>query len=177
MSEPCELPEDHNGYLNHLLEHIVEDGFTTTHVAGDHTHPSYAHTLGLVALGHPELLVTGLAPELSAVMTPIAHDIAFHGLRLRPGRAWHAEMRLEFYLLPITRARRRLWTVVDLYGPDVSGLQLVWQDTDEGRYPWDSSGHDALQVHPLLGRTPRRHELARPCQSLLPARPPSRADR
>jgi hypothetical protein len=116
-----------NDYLNHLLDHITEAGVTVQHVLGDATHPPYTHTVGLTAIGHPELLVTGLVPEdAGPLLNGLGHDIACHGVRPALGRyrfpGYEEEPEVpEFWLLPLYRVRRRLWTAVDLYGARVDG--------------------------------------------------------
>src|SRR5204863_532273 len=83
-----EVPTDRNDYLNHLLEHVADAGVTTNHIIGDHTQPSYSHTVGLSAVGHPELLITGCAVEdASDILLSIGHAVAVHGHRLLPGWA------------------------------------------------------------------------------------------
>lgn len=147
------MPHD-NDYLNHLLDHIAEAGVTVQHITGDETHPSYTHTVGLSAIGHPELLVTGLVPEdAGPLLNTLGHDIACHEVRPALGRyRFEAFPALPaFWLVPLYRARRRLWTAVELYGPRVTGLQLVWPDL-AGRFPWDD-GYD-YREQPLFCRAP-----------------------
>jgi hypothetical protein len=144
-------------YLNHLLDHIAEAGVTVQHITGDDTHPSYTHTVGLTTIGHPELVVTGLEPEdAGPLLNTLGHDIACHGVRPALGRYRFPGFEdvpevPEFWLLPLYRVRRRLWTAVDLYGGRVDGWQLVWPD-EEGRFPWDDGYH--LHDQPLFCRAP-----------------------
>lgn len=141
-------------YLNHLLDHIAEAGVTVQHISGDDTRPSYTHTIGLTAVGAPELLVTGLEPEHAGpLLNALGHEIAWHGARPALGRyRFEAFDGLPaFWFLPLRRVRQCLWTAVDLYGPRVTGRQLVRPDPG-GRFPWDD-GYDSRD-QPLFCRAP-----------------------
>ncbi|MDX6284740.1 MAG: hypothetical protein QOG53_225 [Frankiales bacterium] len=142
---------ERNDYLNHLLDHIAESGVTVQHVIGNHTHPSYSHTVGLAAIRHPELVVTGLEIEdAGALLNALGHDIVMHGVRPQLGLQQLGDWP-TFWFMPIYRQRRRLWTAVDLYGPSVTGWQAVWPE-EGGLWPWEAA--DFLQQQPVFGRPP-----------------------
>ncbi len=115
--------------------------------------PSFAYTIGLHGLNHPELLVFGLSQsEAAAVLNGLGERIC-HGKDLVPGQAISVEgfpRRIVPEVLP--NPERILFSANSYYelSPDtpVRALQLSYDDT-EGRFPWDEEyAHPALQPRP-----------------------------
>ncbi|WP_223690957.1 DUF4262 domain-containing protein [Leifsonia poae] len=108
------------------------------------------YTVGLTALGHPEVVVTGL-PALSAVAVLNAV-----GQRVRDGADFLPGMRVAD-LLPVTVvvidavSVDGLTAVRELYG-EAEAVQLVWSD-GSGRFPGEA-GFAAPGAQPLLGDLP-----------------------
>jgi hypothetical protein len=111
-----------------------------------------AYTVGLTAMGLPELVVTGMAPRRAALLL---NGMAAHWLHAEPlpAHGEHADTRggqcLEVVDLPHPEAH--LFTATGLYGDDaVAAQQLVWAD-DRGRWPWERGHRASRGGQPVLG--------------------------
>lgn len=105
--------------------------------------PTWAYTLGLHERGLPELIVFGHSPRDARDILAgardqllVAPDRARAGEELGAFDTWFGpcEMRLG-EVAPRWRDEFALWAV-ELYGPDVDVLQVVWSD-DLGHFPDD----------------------------------------
>ncbi len=111
--------------------------------------PAIAYTVGLTRLGHDELLVTGIAPDVAeALLTHVAAYVV-QETGLLPGETVEAgPWRLEAVRVPHPDVH--LPTCVALYGAEISAVQLVWADPD-GRWPWDPGHGGGAGGQPVLG--------------------------
>lgn len=147
-------------YLLSMLETVEKFGFGLVHVGetcsepGCDAHdegPPFTYTVGLTAMGHPELLVHGLRGRDSG---PLLNDL---GERIKVGESFHHGQVLT---CEHGEARLALAQVVDhsdlvvvgqVY-PEVDALQVVWQDWSK-RFPWDP-GYNHWRFPQLLACSP-----------------------
>lgn len=139
---------------------IRRHGWAVTAVYGEEIGEDFAYTVGLSGFDHPELLVTGMPPEVAGRMLNEYGERVRAGQRLRPG-----DQRLD----PVARKPVELVEVGDSlraglldangwYGgpdqPPVPALQLVWSDP-AGVLPWEPGYSLAEHLQPLHGAPQR----------------------
>ena len=142
-------------YMRWLSRTIVEYGWAIQGIERDRDRPPWAYTVGLTTHDRPELLVTGLSLNpagelLNGVAEHAVHaeaPVAGEQVPLRGGPT------IEF--VRVVHPEVHLLRAIDLYGPFVQALQVVWAD-DQGRWPWDIGFRDGRGGQPVLG--PRHHE-------------------
>lgn len=116
--------------------------------------PSFAYTVGLFGLAHPELLIFGVPPETAVgVLNTLGQRIR-DGEALLPGRLitfeeWPHRIIPESVPNPgeIVLQSNRFYLRPDEYSVPV--LQLSYDDS-EGRFPWDE-GYAAPEMQPRPG--------------------------
>jgi hypothetical protein len=111
----------------------------------------FAHTVGLTAVGRPELVVAGrsVASAYDLLEAAMATD------EPRTGHRFDLLMGPTLQVVRVPRAAEHLAVATALYGPGVRALQLVWADS-RGRWPWEMPRSRQL----LLGRPDLPDELA-----------------
>ena len=104
----------------------------------------FAYTTGLFGIGHPELVVVGTTPSMSAeLLNGVTHLVKEHAWEAVPGEEvrWHGR-RLLVEDLP--NPGMIIFETHHYYGrppwEPIEAVQITWAD-DEGRYPWDP-GHE-----------------------------------
>jgi hypothetical protein len=141
---------------------VEEYGFAIQYVMGTGPDPSWGYTIGLLAHGHPEVIVIGLDPGSTSGGLHALYDEVADGIFRPVGRdADQALDGLAMRLLPVPDehwdfAGDRLCVAVEYYaalGWDRStlrALQLVWA-TPSGHFPWDAECSDRFRrLQPLL---------------------------
>lgn len=107
--------------------------------------PSFAYTIGLHGVGHPELLVFGLGFEPARrLLTRLAHEVRDHGVELVPGEVVPADRALDRPLL--VELLPNPWEVLiqanNYYRrpaeASVDAVQLTWPDS-HGRWPGEAT--------------------------------------
>ena len=136
---------------------IRRDGMAIEYVIGDDATrtPSVAYTIGLFGIGHPELVVFGLAPHNAG---PVLNDV---GARVRAGSVlvpgalvdfddWAHSVTVE----AVPNPGEILFSANAHYGrspfASVPALQLTYDDVD-GRFPWDADYRRPQWVQPRPG--------------------------
>ena len=121
----------------------------------EHDSRPFAYTVGLSNRGLPELLITGLNPEVSTrVLNSIAHRMADDGAFLVPAMHIDYEDRFLIEVVELDHPGVHLKFAVEICGADLRALQLVWAD-NWGRFPWDANWSHGRRRQPVLGtRTP-----------------------
>ncbi|MGI6797038.1 DUF4262 domain-containing protein [Gordonia sihwensis] len=130
---------------------IAEGRWSVTGVLGDAANPPLTYTTGLTAHGRPELVMTGLPPDLAGILLDHAARAVVADPGFGPGSDVPARLRrpVRFRAIDVIDAGAlRLTRVV--YGARFDAIQLVWPD-DDGRYPWQSGYSIPARVQPLLG--------------------------
>lgn len=133
------------GDLLASLDRMVDDiGWACTGVLDD---PPWTYTIGLVeTYQHPELVITGLPPEVAQGVFAAAVEQIKTGIRFEPGQDYEG-IAVGFYVrfLPLAEtATPQLRAARRRNGDDFEALQLIWPDRD-GRF----EVAEALQ--PLMG--------------------------
>jgi hypothetical protein len=135
----CDNPEaTFEDYDDLVRSAIDRDGWFVQSVQPGRRQPGFSYTVGLTALGRPELLVTGrpmrVARDLLNGIT--AHLVHHEGGRLRPGDHVLLRDHPDIEVVRVAEPTVHLVTACNIYGPGVDALQLVYAD-DRGKWPWD----------------------------------------
>lgn len=134
--------------LEFLRQSVEDDGWAFQTALGTELCASIAYTVGLTALGLPELVLTGTDPlPACALLDELAQEATRARLRagdrmLRPDDGSMVE------IVRVAQAGSRLRSAAALYGGAVRGLQVVRVDA-AGRWPWQAKA--ALEAQPMLG--------------------------
>lgn len=136
-------------YLDELRRTVWEHGWAVQFV--EHDKRPFAYTVGLHDRGLPELLITGLNPQISArVLNSIAHQMVDDGEVLEPAMHIDYQDRFLIEVVEVEHPDVHLKFAVRICGPDVRALQLVWAD-DRERLPWDPGWGHGRHRQPVLG--------------------------
>ena len=109
-----------------------------------------SYTVGLTAHGHPEVVMTGLPPEVGHAFLNIVGEIVVReGGRFTVGEV--TTVLADGPAMPVIAVSDKAdLTAVDaLYG-DVPAVQVVWTDSG-GRLPWEPGYANRPGSQPLLG--------------------------
>lgn len=137
-------------YLQELRATIRDHGWVVQYVESDKR--PVAYTVGLHSRGLPELMMTGLTAEVACrVLNSIGHMIVDEGTVLAPAVHIDYEDRFLIEVVAVEHPDVHLKFAVDIYGPNIRALQLVWAD-DRGRWPWDAGWGHGRRRQPVLGR-------------------------
>lgn len=139
----------------HTAATVRRFGWSIQYVFDDGTMSSFAYTVGLFGMGHPELLIFGVGQSTAA---GVLNDL---GGRVRTGaQLGHGELltfdrwvhRVELREVP--NPGEILFTANEFYlRPDwasVPALQVIWDDRN-GRFPWDDGYALPPGVQPMPG--------------------------
>jgi hypothetical protein len=135
---------------------IAATGWTVTAVLPDHDGEAHvAYTVGLTGIGAPELVITGLRPELAHA---ILGDLAQRALA---GQRWTHRQQLDDLLLGhpaviidgTPTGQIVPGTAYAMYGRNNVRLQqIVWPDPAD-RFPWGPGYQYPAHTQPLLTTT------------------------
>lgn len=157
MDQQSQPPNEATGYSDYIAQTIRGHGVFIQFVGGDSESlsTSFAYTVGLSELGHPELLILGVAPgTASGVLNDVARRVRA-GRSLTPGDvlsfdAWPHRVTVES--LPNPQAI--LFVANDFYERtddlSVPAFQLTYDDRS-GRFPWDAGYDVAPWIQPRPG--------------------------
>ena len=110
------------------------------------------YTTGLHSVGHPELVVLGLTPDLTAALLSAATQQVIAGKRLMPGQVV-PHLAPPVLVEEIPNPGLVVLSANTYYGrspqDSVPAQQLTWADL-EGRFPWDE-GHNTGRDQPRPG--------------------------
>ena len=118
-----------------------------------HIIPAFCYTVGLTALGHPELILTGRsASESASVLNILARRVLLDGHSLEAGCECSAGG-LGLSFVDVAEPGDWLLMAHRVYpGRDVGAVQAVWRDV-EGNLPWEGPFPSTV-VQPVLGPPP-----------------------
>ena len=145
--DPTMSPER---YLAWLTAVIGEHGWAIQGIERERHRPPWAYTVGLSPHGKPELLVTGLPLRRAA---DLLNDVAEHVLHAdepAPGEQVPLIGGPVVEYVRIAHPEVHLLRAVDLYGPSVRALQVVWAD-ERGNWPWHVGFRGERGGQPVLG--------------------------
>jgi len=151
-------PAPHDSGESKLLADVQEYGWHVLGVSPDpgETGPPFAYSIGLYyTLGHPEIVVTGLAPEVSQRLINVVGERSRSETPVLPGRRY-ADI-AEGYDVAFRTVPRALyedylgyalWFYRQLAG-DFPVFQLIWPDK-AGRFPEEIGFEPTLQAWQFL---------------------------
>jgi hypothetical protein len=136
--------------LDELRQLIAQHGWAVRHVVDPNPARCLSYTVGLTAHLHPEVVMTGLPPDVAHTFLNSAGRIVVHEhghfsageetSDLADGRA--------FPVIAVSDTSA-LTAVAGLYG-DVRAVQVVWADS-RGKLPWEPGYANPPGSQPLLG--------------------------
>ena len=137
MCQSCDRPE------------ATDDRFSVQAVSGSRSVAELSYTVGLTEHGVPELLVTGLRPDLAADMLVSWGSYLLDQEQVLAGETmgWG---RFVMEAVQVDRPQEHLLLAHARYGDALRALQLVWADRD-GRWPWDHGFQSRQAGQPVLG--------------------------
>jgi len=129
---------------------IDRHGWAIRNVASSDPAECLSYTVGLTARGHPEVVMTGLPPDVGTAFLNIAGEIVVR----EAGRLEAGTSTAEFAdgpPMPVIAVEdvSGLTAVEDLYG-NVEAIQIIWSDS-QGRFPWDEAYSNPPGSQPLPG--------------------------
>ncbi len=136
--------------LDDLRDKIAAFGWAVRNIADPDPAKCLSYTVGLTAHDHPEVVMTGLPPEVGHAFLNIVGEIVVR----EGGRFVAGEATTELAdgpAMPVLEVLNKtaLTAVEAIYG-DVPALQIVWTDSG-GRLPWEPGYANPLGSQPLLG--------------------------
>jgi hypothetical protein len=150
MCWQCDHPQASPAdYVRELRKTITKHKWAVQYVE-DERRP-FAYTIGLHKRGFAEYLVTGLSPERAM---QLLNSVAYYTIREVAPKAGDTmniagEVDLEF--VAVNQPDAHLAWAVNLYGPNVRALQLVWRD-ERGHSPWCPDFDEGRGTQPVLGK-------------------------
>lgn len=159
-------PNHPDAFMIDIFEKIGRYGWTLVGVYGDEQEPGppFVYTVGLTALGHPELSIFGLPLETGAELLNLVAARVKNGLSLKPGDRI-GQVFINEGTLGVIRMtdRTELRAAACLYGDQDVAFQLVWPDP-EFRMPWEPGYSMAPEAQPLYGLCPLRDSTTTVCR-------------
>jgi hypothetical protein len=152
MCWQCDHPEaTHEDFLAHMRRLIDVHGWAVQAVERSGVHPPWAYTVGLTEAGRPELIMTGMPLTKATALLDALADHVMHAHAPKPGRRVTLRGGLAIEIVEVTEPSAHLLVAVELYGPSVQALQVVYADY-RGRWPWESGYRgDGRGGQPVLG--------------------------
>jgi hypothetical protein len=151
-----ELPTPEDDRDRKVLADITRVGWTVIGVLEDEEGPGFAYSIGLFhTLGHPEVLILGLRPQVAHQLVNDMGEAIRKGQRFEAGQRYEeiaAGFPLAFVEMDKRYYREYLGYAGWFYqGPDFPVLQCIWPDK-QGVFPWES-GYDSrfFQSQRVLG--------------------------
>ena len=138
--------------LADLVAVIKEHGWCVRHVAprrGDEGVP-FAYTIGLSAMNHAEIVVTGLPQKVAHAFLNLIGEEVRSGRIFRPETIVYDLTEDEAPIAFLEVADTSELTAIEQVYGSIRALQLVWCDS-AGHLPWDDAFANDPQVQPLLG--------------------------
>lgn len=151
------LPEPDDDTDHKLLADIASHGWHIVGVDADDAGPGFAFSVGILyTLGHPEILIMGLRPEVAANLINIIGDAIRAGKSFEAGKQYRdiaVGFPLAFVAMDARYFREYLGYALWFYRAlDFSVLQCIWPDK-AGVFPWEP-GYDSrfFDVQRVLGK-------------------------
>jgi len=136
-------------YLRELRKTITKHKWVVQYVE-DERRP-FAYTIGLHKRGFAEYLVTGVSPEHASKLLNTVADYTVREVQPKPGDTMTIADEVDLEFVEVAQPDVHLCHAVNLYGPNVRALQLVWRDRD-GHTPWCSDFDGGRGSQPVLGK-------------------------
>nr|WP_256871665.1 DUF4262 domain-containing protein [Paenarthrobacter nitroguajacolicus] len=131
---------------------IDKHGWAVRHVGAGHE-AAFSYTVGLTAVGHPEIVMEGLPFEVAQAFLNLMGEEVKAGRRFTPGSITTdlTDSPAPIAFISVENITG-LTAVAEVYG-EVNALQAIWSDST-GRLPWESSYRNSADAQPLLGPVP-----------------------
>lgn len=129
-------------YVHAVREKVAEYGWMAQGVIANENQPGWLYTIGLAAVGHPEIIIVGLPPKVAhSLLAQMADEILSNQKRFEPGPEYSGYLADGFKVtfLDVADVGEGDWFNIahSYYGDhDFEALQMVWPDK-EGHFPWD----------------------------------------
>ncbi len=134
--------------LEQMLDQVARVGWTAMGVLGDREHPPYTYTIGLSLVGHPELVIVGMAPESAYAEIGRLAATVLAGESLddvdeleKPCGCSYRFVRVGSRAIDLNRA--------ELLADYEGAIQCVW--SVGGRYPGEPGYPEIAFRQPILG--------------------------
>ena len=136
------------------LQRVIDRfGWAVLHGGGNPGDPRYSSTVGLTALGHPEVIVVGLPFEAGEKYLNLVGEAVRGGARFAPGAATTALTDASSPVVFLQVEDDPRMTVAQQFYGSIEVLQLVWPDST-GKLPWEEGHRNPPSAQPLLGTPP-----------------------
>jgi hypothetical protein len=151
----CAVTTSDDPGLTDLVRLIREHGWAVRHV-GPGPEPgraAFSYTVGLTAMGHPEVVITGLPfDHAQTFLNNVGADVR-DGKRFEPGLVTEdlTSPGASVVFLAVSDTTG-LTAAKQVYGR-VQAVQMVWPD-GAGRLPWVEGYNNRPDTQPLLGASP-----------------------
>jgi len=151
MCWECDHPHaTREDYLDFVRERMQCHGWAVQGVQGDRNYAPWAYTVGLTAFGKPELVVTGTSLARASDLLHVSAPHLLHADAPEPGEQNPLIGGPLIEIVQVAEPTMHLVTAVELFGPQVKALQLVYAD-DRGHWPWDVGFCGGRGGQPVLG--------------------------
>ena len=136
--------------LDALRLMIDDHGWAVRNVVSADPALCLSYTVGLTAIGHPEVVMTGLPSKIGHAFLNIAGGIVIREGGTLAAGSWSTEF-ADGPPLPIIAVEdtSALTAVQEIYGR-VSAVQVIWTDS-RGQFPWDEDYANPPGSQPVLG--------------------------
>lgn len=136
--------------LDDLRAKIENYGWAVRNVVDDDESLCLSYTVGLTAHGHPEVVMTGLPPDVGQAFLNLVGEVVVHdGGRFEAGTVT-TELTDGPGLPVLAVTDKGELTAIDAIYGDVPVLQVVWTDS-AGHLPWEEEFANPPGSQPLLG--------------------------
>ena len=137
--------------LDELRNKIDNYGWAVRNVSDANPAKCLSYTVGLTAHAHPEVVMTGLPPEVGTAFLNIVGEIVVREGGRFAARQATTEL-ADGPAMPVLAVldKSDLTAVDAIYG-DVPALQIVWTDS-AGRLPWEPGYANPPGSQRLLGQ-------------------------
>ena len=146
-------PQSPDRVFRELLGLIDRFGWAVRHVGEGKGEPAFSYTVGLTAMGHPEVIVVGLPSDAAQGFLNLVGSLVRDGERFPAGlkttELADGDAPVVFIEALDTSG---LTAAQQVYG-QIEAVQLVWPDS-AGHLPWVDDYNNSPASQPLLGPPP-----------------------
>lgn len=136
--------------LDELRVLIVQFGWAVRNVADPDPAKCSSYTVGLTSHGHPEIVMTGLPPDVGQAFLNLVGDLVVNARARFIAGETTAEL-VEGEPLPILEVTDTSGlTAVEAIYREIRAVQIVWSDS-RGHLPWEPAYGNPPGSQPLLG--------------------------
>lgn len=148
-NQPAEPPEQLH---QRLRERIGRKQWTVLEVQPDKSGPVFYYTVGLTALGLPELVLFGLDPQTGQKALESIAVMLAEGLRPNDGTLLHNILRnvpVSLREIPDMKTQIHMRYASEFFPDGIRGMQVIWPDI-AGNFPWQQDYDSSMAVYQRL---------------------------